>query len=116
MGANHSAEQLRLAPESRHPLTERDHSATTGYAATEREAEGQGDHSQDALAEPLLDAVAAAGLLSVRPSWIYEAVRAGRLPHVKIGRHIRFLRGDLEAWILTRRVGARIAPHNRRQV
>jgi len=51
------------------------------------------------LAEPLLDAAAAAELLTVKPSWVYEAVRAGRLPHLKIGRHIRFLRSDLEAWI-----------------
>jgi excisionase family DNA binding protein len=42
--------------------------------------------------------------LSVRPSWIYEAVRAGRIPHLKIGRHIRFLRSDLEDWVVSRRV------------
>lgn len=52
------------------------------------------------LNEPLLKAEAAAELLAVKPSWIYEAVRDGRLPHVKIGRHIRFLRSDLEAWVL----------------
>lgn len=52
--------------------------------------------AQGPLDEPLLDAVAAALLLSVKPSWVYEAVRSGRLPHVKIGRHIRFLRSDLE--------------------
>ncbi|MBA3509769.1 MAG: helix-turn-helix domain-containing protein [Thermoleophilaceae bacterium] len=63
------------------------------------------DHAREALSEPLLDATAAAELLAVRPSWIYEAVRAGRLPHVKIGRHIRFLRSDLESWVATRRVG-----------
>ena len=66
--------------------------------------------SQEALAEPLLDAAAAARLLSVRPSWIYDAARAGRLPHLKIGRHIRFLRSDLESWVLTRRVGASVSP------
>lgn len=63
------------------------------------------DHAREPLSEPLLDATAAAELLAVRPSWIYEAVRAGRLPHVKIGRHIRFLRSDLESWVATRRVG-----------
>jgi excisionase family DNA binding protein len=42
--------------------------------------------------------------LSVRPSWIYEAVRAGRIPHLKIGRHIRFLRSDLEDWVVSRQV------------
>ncbi len=60
-------------------------------------------HGHTTLAEPLLDTVAAARLLSVKPSWIYEAVRDGRLPHIKIGRHIRFLRSDLEEWVLTQR-------------
>lgn len=74
------------------------------------------DGARHALAEPLLDASAAARLLSVRPSWIYEAVRAGRLPHLKIGRHIRFLRSDLEAWVVTRRVAERVVPPLRRRL
>jgi excisionase family DNA binding protein len=57
------------------------------------------------LSEPLLDSDAAAALLSVRRSWIYEAVRDGRLPHVKVGRHIRFLRADLESWVFAQRRG-----------
>lgn len=51
------------------------------------------------LNEPLLTPAQAAALLAVRPSWIYEAVRAGRLPCIRIGRHVRFLRSDLEHWI-----------------
>jgi excisionase family DNA binding protein len=58
------------------------------------------------LAEPLLDAAAAAKLLAVKPSWVYEAVRSRRIPHLKIGRHIRFLRSDLEAWIDSQRQAA----------
>lgn len=61
--------------------------------------------SAASLAEPLLDATAAAKLLSVRPSWVYEAVRSHRIPYLKIGRHIRFLRTDLEAWIDEQRKG-----------
>ena len=57
------------------------------------------------LAEPLLDAAAAAKLLSVRPSWVYDAAREHRLPHLRIGRHIRFLRSDLEAWVDRQRAG-----------
>ena len=57
------------------------------------------------LAEPLLDANAAAKLLSVRPSWVYDAAREHRIPHLRIGRHIRFLRTDLEAWIDRQRAG-----------
>jgi excisionase family DNA binding protein len=29
----------------------------------------------------------AAELLAIKPSWIYEAVRTGRLPCIRIGRH-----------------------------
>jgi excisionase family DNA binding protein len=57
------------------------------------------------LSEPLLDAKQAAALLNVRPSWVYEAVRAGEVPHIKVGRHLRFLRSDLERWVLDHRRG-----------
>ena len=78
--------------------------------------DASGDGAREALAEPLLDAAEAARLLSVRPSWIYEAVRAGRLPHLKIGRHIRFLRSDLESWVLTRRVGGSVGSRLRGRI
>ena len=59
---------------------------------------------QAPLDEPLLDAAAAAELLSVKPSWVYDAARSGSVPHIRIGRHVRFLRSDLEQWVLTRRI------------
>lgn len=65
-------------------------------------ADTDGSHP---LVEPLLDPPAAAALLSVKPSWVYEAARDGRLPHLRIGRHIRFLRSDLEAWVIAQREG-----------
>jgi excisionase family DNA binding protein len=51
------------------------------------------------LSVPLLRPIEAAELLSVRPSWIYEAVRTNRLPCLRVGRHIRFTREMLEAWL-----------------
>jgi excisionase family DNA binding protein len=51
------------------------------------------------LEEPLLRPEQAAELLAVKPSWVYEAVRSGRLPCLRIGRHIRFTRGMLEDWL-----------------
>jgi excisionase family DNA binding protein len=57
------------------------------------------------LSEPLIDAGEAAALLSVRPSWVYEAARGDKLPHLKIGRHLRFLRSDLERWVAEQRRG-----------
>lgn len=37
--------------------------------------------------------------LSVKVSWIYDAVRTGRLPCIRVGRHIRFTRQMLEDWL-----------------
>jgi excisionase family DNA binding protein len=51
------------------------------------------------LDSPLLKPEQAAELLAVRTSWIYEAVRTNRLPCLRIGRHIRFTREMLEAWL-----------------
>lgn len=66
-----------------------------------------GASAPDTLQEPLLTPGDAARLLSVKTSWIYEAVRDRRLPHLKIGRHLRFLRSDLEAWVTGQRVEGR---------
>jgi excisionase family DNA binding protein len=66
------------------------------------------DVSRDGFREPLLRAADAAALLSVWTSWVYEAVRAGRLPCVRVGRHVRFLRSDLEAWVAGQREQPRV--------
>lgn len=55
------------------------------------------------LSEPLLSAAEVAELLGVRPSSVYEYARTRQLPHVRIGRHVRFVRSDLESWLTTRR-------------
>jgi excisionase family DNA binding protein len=41
----------------------------------------------------------AAWYLDVKTSWIYEAVRSGRLPCHRVGRHIRFTRSMLDDWL-----------------
>jgi excisionase family DNA binding protein len=51
---------------------------------------------------PLLTPDQAAELLAVKTSWIYDAVRIGRLPCLRIGRHIRFTRAMLEEWLTSR--------------
>lgn len=48
---------------------------------------------------PLLRPEEAASLLSVKTSWVYDAVRAGRVPCLRVGRHIRFTRPMLEDWL-----------------
>jgi excisionase family DNA binding protein len=51
------------------------------------------------LDDPLLRPEQVAELLAVKPSWVYEAVRTGRLPCVRVGRHIRFTQSMLEDWL-----------------
>ncbi|HWX88576.1 MAG TPA: excisionase family DNA-binding protein [Solirubrobacteraceae bacterium] len=41
----------------------------------------------------------AAWYLNVKTSWVYEAVRAGRLPCHRVGRHICFTRPMLDDWL-----------------
>jgi excisionase family DNA binding protein len=56
--------------------------------------------AEPTLAEgPLLCPHDAAKLLSVKPSWVYEAVRAQRIPCLRVGRHIRFTCAMLEQWL-----------------
>ena len=51
------------------------------------------------LDEPLLTVEDAALLLSVKPATVYEWVRSGQLPCLRLGpRAIRFTRPLLERW------------------
>ena len=71
-------------------------SAVSGYMDTIRSATKP---SAVQLDGPLLRPEEAARLLAVKTNWIYEAVRAGRLPCLRLGRHIRFTRAMLEGWL-----------------
>lgn len=54
---------------------------------------------------PLLDAGGAAELLNVPKSWVLAEARAGRIPHLRLGRYVRFESHALEAWWANRRRG-----------
>ena len=47
---------------------------------------------------PLLDAKAAAELLSVPASWVLAEARADRIPHIRLGRYVRFDADELRDW------------------
>ena len=57
--------------------------------------------------EPLMTADDVAAWFGVTTSWVREAVRDGRLPHVKLGRFTRFERERVEEFIASRRKEAR---------
>lgn len=47
----------------------------------------------------LLTAAQAAEILAVSPARVYELMRCGLIPHVRIGRQVRIDPAALEAWI-----------------
>ena len=51
------------------------------------------------MTERLLDAKAIADRLGVPESWVRESARSGAIPHVRLGRYIRFDPADVEAWL-----------------
>ncbi len=53
----------------------------------------------------LVDADAAATQLAVPASWVRAEARADRIPHVRLGRYVRFDPVELDAWWRERRRG-----------
>jgi excisionase family DNA binding protein len=53
--------------------------------------------------DELLTLEEAAALLKVPKSWIYERTRRGAIPHLKLGKYLRFPLADLLRWIHTQR-------------
>ena len=53
----------------------------------------------------LLIAEEVAERLSVPPSWVRQHTRAGAIPHVRLGRWIRYSAADVDAWVDECRTG-----------
>lgn len=51
------------------------------------------------MTDSLLDAKEIAARLGVPESWVRESARSGAIPHVRLGRYVRFDLDDVEAWI-----------------
>jgi excisionase family DNA binding protein len=51
------------------------------------------------VTERLVDAKAVAELLGVPVSWVREQTRAGAIPHVRLGRYVRFDEAAVRAWV-----------------
>lgn len=56
----------------------------------------------------LLTAVEVADWLGVSTGWIYREVRLDRMPHVLLGRNVRFRREAIESWLCNREQGGRL--------
>ncbi len=47
----------------------------------------------------LLTAEEVAERLGMRTDWVWAQARAGRIPHIRLGRYRRFRESALEAWL-----------------
>lgn len=47
----------------------------------------------------LLTAIEVAKMLRVTPAWVYTATRQGTLPHMRLGRYVRYRRGAVTDWL-----------------
>lgn len=55
--------------------------------------------------EGLMTVAEVCDLLSVKSSWVYEMTRRDEIPHVRVGRYVRFRRDDIDRWLDETRPG-----------
>ena len=55
--------------------------------------------SLTATADRLLVAAEVAEILQVTPAWVYAETRRNRLPHVRLGRYVRYRRSAIERFL-----------------
>lgn len=58
--------------------------------------------------EPLLTAGEVASIMRVSTAWVYAETRRNALPHVRLGRYVRFRRSAIERWLDDVQQGPRI--------
>ena len=51
--------------------------------------------------DQLLTADDVAELMRVTRAWVYAETRRDRLPHLRLGRYVRYRRAAIEAWMRT---------------
>ncbi len=61
------------------------------------------------MSDRLLTSAEVAEFLAVKESWVREATRDGRLPHLRLGRYRRYRREDIERWLEEQQAGGRLA-------
>jgi excisionase family DNA binding protein len=61
----------------------------------------------------LLTAADVAELLSVPVGWVREHTRSGRIPHVRLGRYVRYREATLVRWVAEQEASAYRRHHPR---
>ena len=60
--------------------------------------------------ERLLTAEEIAERLGMKTEWVWAQARAGRMPHVRLGRYRRFRESAVEAWLRDLETGGATSP------
>jgi excisionase family DNA binding protein len=60
----------------------------------------------------LLTADELAELLGMKTEWVWAQARAGRIPHVRLGRYRRFRESAVEEWLRELETGGAQRPSN----
>ena len=55
-----------------------------------------GSPTAEGVSDQVLTAGEAAALLRVTKGWLYAETRAGRIPHLRLGRYVRYRRSAIE--------------------
>jgi excisionase family DNA binding protein len=58
------------------------------------------------VSDRLLTAADVAELLSVPVSWVREHTRSGRIPHIQLGRYVRYRQETIVSWVAQQEAGA----------
>ena len=62
-----------------------------------------GERGDRVSTDRLLTADEVAEILAVKVSWVREATRDGRLPHITLGRYRRYRRSEIEDFLESQR-------------
>lgn len=59
------------------------------------------------IEDRLLTAPEVAEILAVPTRWVREHTRTGSIPSVRLGRYVRYRRGEIEEWIAEQSSGGK---------
>lgn len=59
----------------------------------------RGVRSDESRPDELLTAEEVATLLQVTPAWVYAETRRKRIPHLRLGRYVRYRKSALQHWM-----------------
>jgi excisionase family DNA binding protein len=57
------------------------------------------------VSDRLLTIEQVAERLAVPPGWVAQSARDGRIPHLRLGRYVRFRWEDIETWLREQAAG-----------